>query len=70
MDVIHLCETRHYMLFKHISTSVAVCSKIVYLRNSAFSQYFSHIEVLIIKVYRKKALLIPPNLRMQIRTYS
>ena len=24
------------MLFKHISTSVAVCSKIVYLRNSAF----------------------------------
>ena len=26
------------------------------------AQYFSHTEVLIIKVYRKKVLLIPPNL--------
>ena len=48
------------LLFKHISTSVVVCSKIIYLRNS---QYFSHTEVLIIKVYvhRKKVLLILPN---------
>ena len=58
--MIYLCETHHYVI-KHISTSVAVCSKIVYLRNSAFSQYFSHTEVLNIKVYRKKVLLIPPN---------
>ena len=41
------------MSFKHISTSVVVCSKIIYLRNSTFSQYFSHIEVLIIKVYHQ-----------------
>ena len=57
MNVMHLCETRHYVI-KHISTSVAVCSKIVYF---AFSQYFSHTKVSIIKVYHKKVLLIPPN---------
>ena len=60
MNVMHLCETCHYVIqaYQYI---IAVCSKIVYISNSAFSQYFSHTEVLIIKVYRKKVLLIPPN---------
>ena len=52
------------MSFKHISTSVVVCSKIIYLHLVnilVMPRYFSHTEVLIIKVYRKKVLLIPPN---------
>ena len=49
------------MFFKHISTSVAVYSKI---------NYFSHTEVLIIKVYRKKVLLIPPDPNWTIYVHS
>ena len=52
------------MSFKHISTSVVVCGKIIYLHLVnilVMPRYFSHTKVLIIKVYRKKVLLIPPN---------
>ena len=54
------------MSFKHISTSVVVCAvksyNYLHLVNIlVMPRYFSHTEVLIIKVYRKKVLLIPPN---------
>ena len=53
----HLCETCQYVIrIIYINTSVVICSKI-HLR----SQYFRYTEVLILKVYHKKVLLILPN---------
>ena len=46
------------MSFKYTSISVVICSKI---NTFIFRLYFRYTEVLILKVYHKKVLLIPPN---------
>ena len=61
------------MSFKHISTSVVACSKIIYLHLVnilVMPRYSSHTEVLIIKVYHKKVLLIPPNPNATARSFK
>ena len=66
MSVMHLCETCHSNISVHQLLYAVKSYTYFHLVNILVNilvmpRYFSHTEVLIIKVYRKKVLLIPPN---------